>query len=104
MDTEFAWAHNAETDGVVLLPADALAGLWVRKGFARVDVDLDAAALALGFPLADLRQVPESYVRQLVAAPEPAPESPAAEPDEVRTTPEPQPETATGRRRTSKES
>ena len=71
--TGFVWIHNPETDGVAYQPAAAVAELWAKKGFTRIDVDLSVVSATLGVPVADLSQVPESYVRSL-AARNPAPD------------------------------
>jgi hypothetical protein len=97
---DFVWIHNPDTGGVALQPADAVTQIWVKKGFALVDPDLAEASGALGFPVTELRQLPEDYVRDVATRRTPAPppeKSRDANPEEA---PDPPPKAAPTRRST----
>ncbi len=79
---DFVWIHNPTTGGVALQPADAVAEIWVKKGFVLVNPDFAEASDALGFPVTSPRQLPEDYVRAVATRPAPSVDSRPAEPAE----------------------
>lgn len=84
---DFVWIHNPTTGGVALQHPDAVRDLWVKKGFNRVDVDLDAASRDLGYPVTVARQLPEDYVREHASRRLPTPPLAERRPAAPRETP-----------------